>query len=54
MADSYSRIYAFGSAWDPEEQKCDQVFGFLPGNGIHDIYMNQGNGDGKHNGDNGV
>ena len=21
----------------------DKIFGFLPGNGIHDIHMNQGN-----------
>ncbi|HEY8720391.1 DUF2278 family protein [Pengzhenrongella sp.] len=22
----------------------DKVFGFLPGNGVHDVHMNQGNG----------
>jgi len=54
MADSKSRIYAFGSAWGPEEQSRDQVFGFLPGYGIHNIHMNQGNDDDKHKVDNGV
>ena len=54
MADTYSKIYAFGSAWGPDEQKRDPVFGFFPGNGIHDIHMNQGSGDEKHKGDNGV
>src|SRR6185503_559346 len=34
---------AFGERWGPEAQKKDKYFGFLPGNGIHDIHMNQGN-----------
>lgn len=34
-------VYAFGSRWGPED-KPDQVFTFTPGNGIHDIHMNQG------------
>lgn len=46
-------IYAFGSKWGPEPHKTDDYFGFLPGNGIHDIHMNQGNG-GSHAADNGV
>lgn len=36
-------IYAFGERWGPEERVPDKVFGFTPGNGIHDIHMNQGN-----------
>lgn len=36
-------IYAFGDVWGPEESKPDKIFGFLPGRGIHDIHMNQGN-----------
>ncbi|MFC4618732.1 DUF2278 family protein [Camelliibacillus cellulosilyticus] len=36
-------IYAFGSRWGPERNKPDQYFGFTPGNGVHDIHMNQGN-----------
>ena len=37
-------IYAFGEKWGPETQ-ADRYFGFRPGNGIHDIHMNQGNVD---------
>ena len=40
-----SEIYAFGQHWGPENNKRDQYFGFKPGNGIHDIHMNQGNRD---------
>lgn len=36
-------IYAFGERWGPEPDTRDRYFGFLPGNGIHDIHMNQGN-----------
>jgi uncharacterized protein YukJ len=46
-------VYAFGSKWGPEKGKPDQYFGFEPGNGIHDIHMNQGNEKG-HAQDNGV
>lgn len=46
-------VYAFGSKWGPENNKKDAYFDFLPGNGIHDIHMNQGN-TGSHAGDNGV
>lgn len=53
MADENSLIYAFGETWGPEKQKRDKIFGFLPGRGIHDIHMNQGN-SGKWKGDNGV
>lgn len=37
-----ARIYAYGAKWGPEDA-ADQYFGFRPGNGIHDIHMNQGN-----------
>jgi uncharacterized protein YukJ len=36
-----SSIYAFGERWGPEKAR-DGYFGFAPGNGIHDIHMNQG------------
>jgi uncharacterized protein YukJ len=36
-------LYAFGQRWGPEPTTKDKVFGFLPGNGIHDIHMDQGN-----------
>jgi len=52
MADENSTIYAFGETWGPETKR-DKIFGFLPGRGIHDIHMNQGN-DGHWKKDNGV
>jgi len=42
MADPAAIVYAFGERWGPES-KSDNYFGFVPGNGIHDIHMNQGN-----------
>jgi Uncharacterized conserved protein (DUF2278) len=42
-ADSAARLYAFGQRWGPEAGIPDKIFGFLPGNGVHDIHMNQGN-----------
>jgi len=52
MADETSLLYAFGQRWGPEDIK-DKVFGFAPGNGIHDVHVNQGN-DPKHKKDDGV
>lgn len=52
MSDELAHIYAFGERWGPEKIK-DKIFGFLPGNGIHDIHMNQGN-SGQFAKDNGV
>ncbi|WP_148714441.1 DUF2278 family protein [Chitinolyticbacter meiyuanensis] len=43
LADEEATIYAFGERWGPEAGKKDKIFGFLPGNGVHDIHMNQGN-----------
>jgi uncharacterized protein YukJ len=42
-ADPAARAYAFGQRWGPEPAVPDKVFGFSPGNGVHDIHMNQGN-----------
>ncbi len=42
IAEPDSLVYAFGESWGPEDKK-DKYFGFMPGNGIHDIHMNQGN-----------
>lgn len=53
MADEEAEIYAFGEPWGPEERKRDRYFHFLPGRGIHDIHMNQGNPAGRFAGDNG-
>lgn len=43
IADEDAVVYSFGERWGPEQNKKDKHFGFLPGNGIHDIHMNQGN-----------
>lgn len=53
VAEAGSVIYAFGQQWGPEAAKKDKYFRFLPGSGIHDIHMNQGN-DGKYKKDNGA
>ena len=42
MAEEDAMIYAFGERWGPELNLRDKYFGFKPGNGIHDIHMNQG------------
>ena len=44
-SDPISRLHAFGTRWGPELGRLDHVFGFTPGNGIHDVHMNQGNRD---------
>jgi hypothetical protein len=38
-----SRVYAFGERWPTEPTVPDKIFKFTPGNGVHDIHMNQGN-----------
>jgi uncharacterized protein YukJ len=43
MGDDDALIYAFGAPWGPETGKKDKTFGFLPGNGVHDIHMKQAN-----------
>jgi uncharacterized protein YukJ len=53
VADERALVYAFGERWGPEPGTKDKYFGFLPGNGIHDIHMNQGN-SGRFLDDNGV
>ena len=53
VADEDAVVYAFGERWGPEPTTKDKYFGFLPGNGIHDIHMNQGN-SGRFVGDDGV
>jgi uncharacterized protein YukJ len=42
-ADEQATMYAFGERWGPEQGKADKIFGFVPGNGVHDIHMNQAN-----------
>lgn len=53
VGDADARAYVFGQAWGPEPTTKDKVFGFLPGNGVHDVHMNQGNG-GRFADDDGV
>ncbi len=43
FADERADIYAFGERWGPEAGTKDKIFGFSPGNGVHDIHMNQSN-----------
>jgi uncharacterized protein YukJ len=48
-------LYAFGSSWGAEPTEPDEVFGFEPGRGVHDIHMNQGTPRHDHHaGDNGT
>jgi len=42
-AEADARIFVFGERWGPETGQPDKIFGFRPGNGVHDIHMNQGN-----------
>ncbi|MGH4022016.1 MAG: DUF2278 family protein [Pseudonocardiaceae bacterium] len=51
--DPTARLYAYGERWGPERTTRDKIFGFLPGNGVHDIHMNQGN-SGRFRADDGV
>ncbi len=53
IADPGALVYVFGERWGPESGKKDKVFGFKPGNGVHDIHMNQGNSE-RFRGDDGV
>ncbi|MFE6170564.1 DUF2278 family protein [Streptomyces sp. NPDC056464] len=53
VADQEARVYLFGERWGPEARVKDKIFDFLPGNGVHDIHMNQGN-SGRFRGDDGV
>jgi uncharacterized protein YukJ len=51
--DDQAQAYVFGQRWGPERTTADKVFGFQPGNGVHDVHLNQGN-DGRFAGDDGV
>ena len=53
IADPTARVHLFGERWGPEANTPDKIFGFRPGNGVHDIHMNQGN-DRRFAGDDGV
>lgn len=53
IADPAAAVYVIGQRFGPEPGVPDKVFGFRPGNGVHDVHMNQGNG-GRFRSDNGV
>jgi uncharacterized protein YukJ len=53
IADADATLHAFGERWGPQPGSADDVFGFEPGDGVHDIHMNQSN-VGRFAGDNGV
>jgi hypothetical protein len=45
VGDEHATVFAFGERWGPEPDRRDKIFGFEPGNGVHDIHMNQANVD---------
>jgi uncharacterized protein YukJ len=53
LGDDTARAFVFGQAWGPEPTTPDKVFHFSPGNGVHDVHMNQGN-SGRFADDDGV
>jgi uncharacterized protein YukJ len=53
ISDPAAGVYAFGQRWGPEQGTPDKIFGFQPGNGVHDLHMNQGN-TGRFQADDGV
>jgi uncharacterized protein YukJ len=53
LQDPEVAVYAFGERWGPEANEADKIFGFRPGDGVHDIHMNQGN-SGRFRDDDGV
>ncbi len=53
IADRAATLYVFGQRWGPEPGDPDEVFGFSPGGGVHDVHMNQGN-SGRFRRDDGV
>lgn len=42
--DPTATAYLYGEPWGPEDTP-DKIFGFQPGNGVHNIHMNQGNSE---------
>jgi uncharacterized protein YukJ len=53
LGDPAARAFVFGQSWGPEPSIPDKIFHFLPGKGVHDIHMNQGN-SGRFADDDGV
>ncbi len=44
IGDAAARVFAFGQRWGPEQHTQDEVFGFEPGNGAHDIHKQPARG----------
>jgi uncharacterized protein YukJ len=44
MAAPGALVYAFGEPWGPDYRRHDDIFGFTPGRGMHNIHMNQASG----------
>lgn len=42
VTDPAATVFAFGQSWGPDAGVTDDVFGFEPARGVHDIHMNQG------------
>lgn len=53
LGDDSARAFVFGQSWGPEPTTPDKIFHFSPGNGVHDVHMNQGN-SGRFTDDDGV
>lgn len=53
ISDPTIAVYVLGQRWGPEPARPDKIFGFAPGNGVHDVHMNQGS-TGRFKADNGV
>jgi uncharacterized protein YukJ len=53
IGDSSTTVSVFGDRWGPEPTTPDKIFGFLPGDGVHNVHMNQGN-SGRFRSDDGV
>jgi uncharacterized protein YukJ len=53
VADPDARVYVLGQAWGPLAGTPDGAFGFVPGQGIHDVHFNQGSA-GEHAATDGV
>ncbi|MFI9848570.1 DUF2278 family protein [Nonomuraea sp. NPDC051941] len=53
IGDPDAPMFVFGERWGPEPSTPDKVFGFRPGNGVHDVHMSQGN-SGRFRSDDGV
>jgi uncharacterized protein YukJ len=51
IGDAQALVFVFGQRFGPEPGIPDKVFGFEPGNGVHDIHMNQGNSANYHKDD---